>query len=147
HPRWRAIVATAAALTALTAIHPQMIPVIAVIWLGYRAVLFTWGTRPTWRQLAMEATPFLITTPLLAYNAWILFADPTIAEWARQWRHQAPGPLSLAVSLGVPLLLAIGGMVIVWRRRDQGLALMPTWPPPGIPLLSLPNLANIPPRL
>ena len=75
HPGWRAIVATAAALTALTAIHPQMIPVIAVIWLAYRAVLFTWGTRPTWRQLAMEATPFLITTPLLAYNAWILFAS------------------------------------------------------------------------
>src|SRR5207248_2858938 len=107
HPGWRATVATAAALTALTAIHPQMIPVIAVIWLAYRAVLFTWGTRPTWRQLAMEATPFLITTPLLAYNAWILFADPTIAEWARQWRHQAPGPLSLGLSLGLPAVFAI----------------------------------------
>src|SRR6184192_399603 len=147
HPGWRATVPTAAALTALTAIHPQMIPVIAVIWLAYRAVLFTWGTRPTWRQLAMEATPFLITTPLLAYNAWILFADPAIAEWARQWRHQAPGPVSLAVSLGLPLLLAAGGGAIAWRRKDQGLALMLVWPPLVILLLYLPNLANIQRRL
>ena len=147
HPGWRAIVATAAALTALTAIHPQMIPVIAVIWLAYRAVLFTWDTRPTWRQLAMEATPFLITTPLLAYNAWILFADPTIAEWARQWRHQAPGPLSLGLSLGLPAVFAIVGMITAWRRRDRGLALMFVWPPVVFLLLYLPNLANIQRRL
>src|SRR5439155_14517237 len=77
----------------------------------------------------------------------ILFSDPTIAEWARQWRHQAPGLMSLVVSLGVPLLLAAGGGAIAWRRRDEGLALMLVWPPLVIALLYLPNLANIQRRL
>jgi asparagine N-glycosylation enzyme membrane subunit Stt3 len=94
-----------------------------------------------------QAAPFLATIPLLAYNAWILFRDPTIAEWAHQWRHQAPGPISLVVSLGLPLLAAILGMVIAWRRRDRGLALLLVWPPLVIALLYLPNLANIQRRL
>jgi hypothetical protein len=146
-PSWRPIAWTAAALIALTAIHPQMIPVIALIWIAYQAVLVAWGARPSARRLAAQLLPFLATGPLLLYNAWILFKDPTIAEWARQWRHQAPAPLSLALSLGVPLLAATLGMLVAWRRRDGGLALMLVWPPLVFALLYLPNLANIQRRL
>ena len=146
-PGWRPLALTAVSLVALTAIHPQMIPVLGVIWVAYRALLLVWGRRPSWRALAAEAAAFAATLPLLAYNAWILFRDPTIAAWAHQWRHQAPGPLSLALSLGVPLLLAIVGMAVAWRRRDQGLALLLVWPPLVVALLYLPNLANIQRRL
>jgi hypothetical protein len=146
-PAWRPIGLTAAALIALTAIHPQMIPVLGVIWIAYHAVLIGWRARPSIRSLAAQAVPFLATGPLLIYNAWILFRDPTIAEWARQWRHQAPGPVSLAVSLGLPLLLAVLGFIIAWRRSDRGLALMLVWPPLVVALLYLPNLANIQRRL
>ncbi len=146
-PAWRAVALTSAALVALTAIHPQMIPVLGVIWIAYQGVLVLWGARPSIRSLMAQAAPFLATIPLLAYNAVILFRDPTIAEWARQWRHQAPGPLSLALGLGVPLLAAILGMVIAWRRRDRGLALMLVWPPLVVMLLYLPNVANIQRRL
>lgn len=146
-PAWRPVAFTSAALIALTAIHPQMIPVLGVIWIAYQGVLVIWGDRPSIRSLAAQAVPFLATLPLLSYNGWILFRDPTIAEWARQWRHQAPGPVSLAVSLGLPLLAAILGIVIAWRRRDRGLALMLVWPPLVIALLYLPNLANIQRRL
>jgi hypothetical protein len=146
-PAWRPLAITSAALIALTAIHPQMIPVIGVIWIAYQGLLVLWGTRPSLRSLAAQAVPFVATIPLLLYNAWILFRDPTIAEWARQWRHQAPGPISLAFGLGLPLLAATLGMVIVWRRRDRGLALMLVWPPLVIALLYLPNLANIQRRL
>jgi hypothetical protein len=124
-----------------------MIPVLAVIWVAYRGLLLFWGRRPTWRALAAEAAAFAATLPLLGYNAWILFRDPTVAEWAHQWRHQAPGPVSLAVSLGVPLVLAIVGMAVAWRRRDEGLALLLVWPPLVVALLYLPNLANIQRRL
>src|SRR2546421_336461 len=89
----------------------------------------------------------LATIPLLAYNAWTLFGDPTIAEWAHQWRHQAPGPVSLVVSLGLPLLAATVGLVVAWRRRDRGLALLFVWPPLVLALLYLPNIANIQRRL
>jgi hypothetical protein len=146
-PGWRPLLVTSVALLALTAIHPQMIPVLAIIWSAYQLVLMFWGRRPGWRGLAAQAVPFIATIPLLAYNAWILFRDPTIAEWARQWRHQAPGPVSLGLSLGIPLLLAMIGIVLTWRRRDQGLALLMVWPPLVFVLLYLPNLANIQRRL
>src|SRR6202521_5671437 len=144
---WRPLVLTSLSLIALTAIHPQMIPVLGVIWVAYRALLLLWRQRPSWRALAAEAAAFATTLPLLAYQAWILFRDPTIAEWARQWRHQAPGPVSLALSLGLPLLAAIVGMVVAWRRRDQGLAMLLVWPPLVAVLLYLPNVANIQRRL
>jgi len=146
-PSWRPIALTSAALLALTAIHPQMIPVLGLIWVAYQVVHVAWGTRPSIRLIAAQAVPFLNTVPLLAYNAWILFRDPTIADWAHQWRHQAPSPVSLAVSLGLPLLAAVAGMVIAWRRRDRGLALLLVWPPLVLALLYLPNLANIQRRL
>ena len=146
-PAWRPVAVASAALIALTAIHPQMIPVLGVIWVAYQGVLLAWGERPSIRSIAAQLLPFLATIPLLAYNAWILFRDPTIAEWARQWRHQAPGPVSLVVSLGLPLLAATLGMVVAWRRRDRGLALLFVWPPLVLALLYLPNIANIQRRL
>ena len=146
-PRWRSIGLTALALLALTAIHPQMIPVVAIIWGAYQLVLFDWGYRARWRSLAGQAAAFVATAPLLAYNAWILFRDPIIAEWARQWRHQAPGPISLGLSLGVPLILSSAGMWVCWRHRDPRLALFTVWPPLVFALLYLPNVANIQRRL
>jgi len=110
-------------------------------------LLYGFGARPGWRPLLAQALPFVATLPLLAYNAWILFYDPTIAEWAHQWRHQAPGPLSLLVSLGLPLLLALAGLRVGWRARDRALALMLVWPPLVAALLYLPNVANIQRRL
>lgn len=146
-PAWRPVVLTSAALIGLTAIHPQMIPVLGLIWIAYQGVLIGWGGRPSIRSLIAQAVPFLATGPLLVYNAWILFRDPTIAEWARQWRHQAPGVISLVVSLGLPLLLAVIGFTVAWRRRDRRLAVMLVWPPLVVALLYLPNLANIQRRL
>src|SRR6202171_4334272 len=146
-PGWRPLAATSLSLIRLTATSTQMIPVLAVIWVAYQAVLLFWGLRPSWRALAVEAVAFASTLPLLAYNAWILFRDPTIAEWAHQWRHQAPAPVSLALSLGLPLVLAIVGMAIAWRRRDQGLAMLMVWPPLVAALLYLPSVANIQRRL
>ena len=146
-PGWRLVLTTGLTLTALTAIHPQMIPVIFLIWVAYRTVLYLWGERPAFSSLGAELAAFALTAPLLAYNAWILYRDPTIAEWASQWRHQAPGPVSLVLSLGLPLLAASAGIVLAWRRRERRLALVMVWPPLVLFLLYAPNLANIQRRL
>jgi hypothetical protein len=146
-PDWRSAFTTGMLMTGLTAIHPQMIPVMFLIWLAYQVVLFFWGEKPVLRAVLAQLATFALTLPLLAYNAWILYREPTIAEWARQWRHQAPGPLSLTLSLGLPLLAAIAGMIVVWRRRERGLALLMVWPPLVFVLLYAPNIANIQRRL
>jgi hypothetical protein len=144
---WRALLTTSLSMLALTAIHPQMIAVIGLIWAAYQGVLIVGGARPGLRRLLIQAIPFLASAPLLAYNAWLLYRDPVIARWASQWRHQAPDPLSLALSLGLPLLLAGTGIVLAWRQRNRDLALLLVWPPLVAALLYLPNVANIQRRL
>jgi hypothetical protein len=146
-PDLRGVLTTGAFLLALASIHPQMLPVLALVWVLYRLVLLSWGERIVWRSVLAEAAAFSISLPLLAYNAWILFNDPAVAQWAHQWRHQAPAPVSLAVSLGLPLLAAAYGAALAWRRRDRNLALLMVWPPLVLALLYLPNFANIQRRL
>ncbi|HYM49773.1 MAG TPA: hypothetical protein VET65_04290 [Candidatus Limnocylindrales bacterium] len=146
-PSPRRVLATGAALLGLAAIHPQMVAVIFLVWLAARIVLWTWQQRPAWGAVAAEALAFAIPGPLLAYNAWILYRDPTIAAWASQWRHQAPDPLSLFLSLGLPLAAATVAIVAGWRRRDRVTAVLLVWPPLVIVLLYLPNIANIQRRL
>lgn len=141
------IVLTGASLTGLAAIHPQMVPVLAIIWAAYRLVRLGWGSRPSARNLLAEAAAFAIPIPMLFYSAWVLYTDPTIALWAKQWKHQAPNILSLGVSLGLPLAAASYAMVLAWRRRDPKLALLMVWPPLVMALLYLPNAANIQRRL
>ena len=146
-PTVRTMVLTGVVLTALAAIHPQMIPVLAIVWAAYHLVLWHWGARPPARSILAEAAAFAIPVPLLLYNVWVLYTDPTIALWAKQWKHQAPNLLSLVVSLGLPLAAAGFATVLTWRRRDRGLALLAVWPPVVIALLYLPNVANIQRRL
>ncbi|HYS03311.1 MAG TPA: hypothetical protein VET82_13275 [Candidatus Eisenbacteria bacterium] len=146
-PAIRPLLLTGLWLTALAAIHPQMIPVLAIIWAAYRLVRWRWRARPAARSLLAEAAAFAIPIPLLLYNAWVLYTDPTIALWAKQWKHQAPNILSLLISLGLPLAAAAYAMALTWRRRDRELALLAVWPPLVIALLYLPNVANIQRRL
>lgn len=146
-PSWRTLVLTALALNALAAIHPQMVPVVGLLWGGWRLSLLAVGQRPQARSLAAEAAVFVLTVPLLAYSAWILYRDPTISQWASQWRHQAPDPLSLLISLGVPMAAAVIGMVIVWRRRVAESILPAVWIPLVFLLLYLPNVTSIQRRL
>jgi hypothetical protein len=146
-PAVRPLLLTGLYLTALAAIHPQMIPVLGIIWAAYRLVSWRWGAPPSVRSLLAEAAAFAIPVPLLAYNAWVLYTDPTIALWAKQWKHQAPNILSLLISLGLPLAAAAYAMTLTWRRRDRRLAVLAVWPPLVIALLYLPNVANIQRRL
>jgi len=141
------VIRTGAILSALAAIHPQMVAVLLLVWCASQALLLTWGRRPAPAALLGEGLAFAIPSPLLAYNAWILYRDPTIAAWARQWRHQPPDPLSLALSLGVPLAAAAVAIAVGLRRREPTLAPLLVWPPLVLTILYLPNVANIQRRL
>ncbi len=146
-PSLRLILATGLGLTALAAIHPQMVPVLFLVWLAYRTTLLAWKRPPALRSVISEGLAFAVAAPLVAYNALVLVTDPTIASWAHQWRHQAPGPLSLGLGLGLPLAAAGIGAAIACRRRDPNLALLVVWPLVVFALLYLPNPANIQRRL
>jgi hypothetical protein len=146
-PRPGPVIRTGALLLALAVIHPQMVAVVAVVWSAYRVVLIAWGERPQLMSLLGEAAAFLIAAPLFAYDALVLFKDPTVSEWASQWRHQAPNLPSLLLALGLPLLAACLGGYVAWQRRERRLAPLLVWPPVVILLVYLPNVVNIQRRL
>ena len=143
----RALLGTGFALALLAAIHPQMVTVMLIVWAAYVTVLFAWGYRPAARSLLCGGAAFALPAPLLAYSAWVLFSDPTIAQWGHQWRHQAPGIFSLVLGLGLPFLAALYAVRMAWRKRDANLALVIVWPAVVLFLLYLPNVANIQRRL
>ncbi|MHB8509078.1 MAG: hypothetical protein ACYDGR_10600 [Candidatus Dormibacteria bacterium] len=132
----------AAAILGLCVIHPQMLVVLALVLGGY--LLVGRARARTWLALAIAFVPSL---PLLAYFVVVLTRDPVIVEWSRQWRHQAPGPISLALALGLPLAFATATMV---RRRafaTPELAALAAWIVVVALLLYLPNPVNIQRRL
>jgi len=136
--------ATGAALgmVSLCLIHPQMLfllaPLAAVYLLLVRARPISW---------ALTAVPFVICLPLLIYYLRILTADPVIVEWSKQWKHQAPGFLSLVFGLGLPLVLAAVAVAGGAGRRTPELGLVLAWVVLVGLMLYLPNPVNIQRRL
>ncbi|HEY8740367.1 MAG TPA: hypothetical protein VIN56_07230 [Candidatus Dormibacteraeota bacterium] len=130
------------AMLALCLIHPQMIfllaPLAAVYLLLVRARPVSWG---------LVAIPFLVCVPLLVYDLRILTGDPVIVEWSKQWKHQAPGFLSLIFGLGLPLALAVVAVASGAGRRTPELSLLVAWLVLVGLMLYLPNPVNIQRRL
>jgi hypothetical protein len=91
--------------------------------------------------------PFLICLPLLVYFLAVLNGDPVIVEWSRQWKHQAPGFISLLFGLGVPLALALYAIARGAFRGRPELAVMAAWLVLVVTLLYFPNPVNIQRRL
>jgi hypothetical protein len=132
----------ATAMVALCLVHPQMVfllaPLAAVYLLLVRARVPAWG---------MTAVPFVICVPLLLYYLRILTADPVIVEWSRQWKHQAPGFVSLVFGLGLPLALAVLAVASGDGRRTPEINLALAWVVLVGLMLYLPNPVNIQRRL
>src|SRR5207245_8488559 len=133
---------TTVAMLALTVIHPQMLFVLAP--LAAVHLILRRSRRRTWLLVAI---PFVVCAPLVLYNLRVLTGDPVVVAWSRQWKHQAPGFLSLLVALGLPLALAA---VSVWRgawRRGPEVVTLIAWVALGLSLVYLPNPVNIQRRL
>jgi hypothetical protein len=140
--RTRAAVLAAIALLALCFIHPQMLFVLAPL-----AFLYLVIVRPQPSTWLITALPFLVCLPLLFYFVSVLNGDPVIVEWSRQWKHQAPGFISLLFGLGLPLALAIYALLRRVFRGIPELTLMAAWLILVVALLYIPNPVNIQRRL
>lgn len=66
--------------------------------------------------------------PMAAYYVAIVNYNPAVAEWNRQNVTASPNPLTFLVGLGVPLLIALPGIIRAIRRFEQdGDQLMLFW--------------------
>lgn len=138
----RPVVLSSIALLALCLIHPQMLFVLAPLALLYLAML-----RPVPVAWLATAVPFVVCLPLLVYFLSVLGGDPVIVEWSRQWKHQAPGFVSLLFGLGLPLAFAVYAIAGGAHRRSPELAMMAAWLLLVVALLYIPNPVNIQRRL
>jgi hypothetical protein len=138
----RAVMLASVALLGLCLIHPQMLFVLAPLALLYLAMV-----RPALPAWVATAVPFAVCLPLLVYFLSVLGGDPVIVEWSRQWKHQAPGLVSLAFGLGLPLAAAAYAIARGAYQRSPELALMAGWLVLVIALLYIPNPVNIQRRL
>jgi hypothetical protein len=138
----RAAVWAAAVLLLLCVIHPQMLFVLALLTLAYLALV-----RPTPSRWLWSALPFAICAGPVIYYLRVLTSDPVVVQWSRQWKHQAPGIISLLLALGIPLVLTLIAIVRGWWRERPELTLMGVWAIFVIALLYIPNPVNIQRRL
>lgn len=140
--RLRAALLAAISLLVLCFIHPQMLFVLAPL-----AFVFLVRVRPQPSTWLITALPFVVCLPLLVYFVGVLNGDAVIVEWSRQWKHQAPGFISLLFGLGVPLALALYALARgVFRVRPES-AVMAAWLILVVALLYIPNPVNIQRRL
>jgi hypothetical protein len=58
-------------------------------------------------------------TPILAYYFITLRNNPVVAEWVQQKARLAPDPLMLVIGLGLPLLIALPGILRAARRLER----------------------------
>jgi len=136
------VVWTTLVLLALCVIHPQMLFVLAPLAAAYLLLVRGGPSRWLWTAL-----PFLVCAGPVAYYFRVLTADPVIEQWSRQWKHQAPGIISLLLALGIPLGLALLAVLRGWWRQSPELTLMGIWVGFVIALLYIPNPVNIQRRL
>jgi hypothetical protein len=66
-------------------------------------------------------------TPWVLYDAFVSRVDPTLAQWNAQNLTPSPGLWDLALSGGIPLALALVGVVFAIRRRTDKDLVLVTW--------------------
>lgn len=132
----------AATLLGITLIHPQMTFILAALTALHLAQT---AARP--RAWLHAGAAFVVSLPLLGYFLLILSSDAVVRAWSLQWHHQAPGPLSMALALGIPLALAALGAWRAFRERSPGPRLLTAWVVLVVALLYIPNPVNIQRRL
>jgi hypothetical protein len=113
---------------ALALLYPQ-----ALASLGVALVLFVLAQwiaqrRVSWREVRWVSVIGLPALPLAAYYAAIVTYNPIVAEWNRQNVTAPPNSLVFALGLGVPLIIAVPGIIRAFRRFDaDGDRIMLLW--------------------
>ncbi|MFP3853027.1 MAG: hypothetical protein ACLFWD_01910 [Anaerolineales bacterium] len=87
---------------------------------GKRAILDTAGIYPT-AGLALGAAPWIF------YDLWLTQSHPVLALWNLQNQTPSPHPLAYLTGFGIPLLLAVIGILQKRDGSDRSWRLMLIW--------------------
>jgi hypothetical protein len=125
--RFRTLLWSLPTLLGLCVIHPFMALVVdatlAVYWI---LLLFTRHRTPR-REFLAILTWGLTPLPLIAYYLWAFATDPVFRYWSAQNILPSPPLIHLLLGYGLVLLLAMLGVVRVFRERDERRLLLVAW--------------------
>ncbi|MBU0703125.1 MAG: hypothetical protein KKC18_04595, partial [Chloroflexi bacterium] len=99
---------------------------VAVAWAVTGAALLALWLRNKsvpWREGLLAGVAVLLSTPVVAYSAWVFTTDRVYATWAAQNLILSPHPFHYLAAYGIPLLLAALAVRAAWRSER------PAWLP------------------
>jgi hypothetical protein len=111
----------------LSVVQPFAIPIVLIVLAVYLALL-------TWRARLLPRHGILITcaaaagsAPLMLYDLAVSRTNPALAAWSAQNLTPSLPPWDYALGYGLVLLLAIGGIVVAARRRQNSDLFLLAW--------------------
>ena len=120
----RRLAAVALATTLLAQVQPLALLNIGLTLAGVLGWQL-WQRRLTRASFIPALTFGVCAVPWVLYDAWISRVDPILAQWNAQNLTPSPALWDSLLSGGVPLLLALAGLVVAARRRiDKDLCLI-----------------------
>lgn len=103
---------------ALSFLYPQALVPFGGALLLYVTVRWLSERRITLREIRWLLVVGLPALPMAIYYSGILMYNPAMAEWNSQNVTSAPSPLVLALGLGIPLIMALPGIIRAIRRFE-----------------------------
>jgi hypothetical protein len=101
-------------------IYSAVVLAIAALMFLSRAIV---QRRPDWMQARAGIIAGALAVPMVVYVVLVFNSDPTFKPWS-QTPITSPGPALYLLSYGIPVILAIGGLAYVLRRRRHNAELI-----------------------
>lgn len=111
------------AMSIIQPIYAAIVLMLAFLMFLSRSIVLR---RPAWRSARAGGIAFSMTLPMLGYVLLVFNSDPTYGPWSRTF-ITSPGPLLYALTYAIPLVLAVGGLFYLRRRREAGLIFLALW--------------------
>ncbi len=134
---WR-VLASAALGLVLAVVQPFAIPIVLAV-LGAYVVLLTWREHSLpWSEIVSAGAVALAAAPVMLYDLYVYRANSALSAWSAQNLTLSLPPWDYALGYGLVLLLALGGLVTAFRRREATDLFLIAWVGSVVILLYLP---------
>jgi hypothetical protein len=115
------------AITLLAALRSDLTVVILGV-VGVTQALRAWRDRRiSWRGVAWTAVACAVSVPYIMYTLHTLTTDPSFENWIAQNLQLTPSPVLLGLGYGFITILAIIGLAVATRCREDGDLLLLAW--------------------
>lgn len=114
-------------MLALFSFHPFHVVSLAYITIGFLMVVLLRSKRDFVRVFMSYGLTWLIASPAIVYQVWLILHDPLASGRAQQNILPTSWPGIAGLSYGFLLVGAIGGAVLLWRQKTLRSQLLVVW--------------------